>query len=167
MALFLTLVLAGAAQAQQPAEQPAAAPGPVVIPRDTPVYLMVLNEVSTKNATVGQRFQLIVREPVIVGQTIVIAENARAWGEVTAATEAGAAGKSGKLSARLLHVVTPHGPVALTGTPTNSGPGGATQTVLGVLGLGPFGLFARGTNAKLKAGEYFTGYVTADTPLPR
>ena len=32
---------------------------------------------------------------------------------------------------------------------------------MGVIGLGPFGLFARGNNAKLKAGDIFNGYFDA------
>jgi hypothetical protein len=36
-----------------------------------------------------------------------------------------------------------------------------------VLALGPLGLFARGNNAKIKAGELMTGFVDQDTELPR
>jgi hypothetical protein len=161
-ALSATPGFAQSAPAAVPPPQPAAS---FSIPRETPVHLMVLNEVSTKNARPGDRFVLIVQEPVIVNNRVVIAENARAWGVVEDARESGAAGKSGRLSARLLHVEGRHGLVPLSGTAASAGPGGATQTVLGIVGLGPFGLFARGSNAKLKAGDSITGYVAADTPV--
>jgi hypothetical protein len=137
-----------------------------VLPRDTPVHLMVLTEVSTKKARPGDRFRLLVREPVLIDGRVAISVNAAAIGEVVSATESGALGKSGKLAARLVHVEGPAGPIPLTGTTEENGPGGATQTVLGVVGLGVVGLFARGTNAKLKAGDQLTGYVAADTQLP-
>lgn len=146
---------------------PPAPPQLVTLKHETPVHLMVLNEVSTKSAKPGDRFTLLVREPVIVDGLVVIAENAKAYGEVIEAKESGAVGKSGRLSARLLHVDGKYGPINITGTSGSEGPGGATQAVLGIIGLGVLGLFARGTNAKLKAGQSLTGYIANDVRLPR
>ncbi len=159
-----------------PAQSPSAMPSPAestgqtapipqaIIPRETPVHLMILNEVSTKTARAGDRFVLVVQEPVIVNNQIVIPENAKAWGVVEEASESGAVGKAGRLLAKLLHVEGRNGLIPLSGTTASAGPGGATQTVLGIIGLGPLGLFARGSNAKLKAGESITGYVSQDVP---
>lgn len=137
----------------------------LMLPARTPVRLMVLNEVSTKIAKPGDRFVLLVDEPVIVEDRIVIPVNAKAFGEVRIASESGVVGKSGNLVAKLLYVETSHGRVTLDGSPASAGESGTTQTVLGVLALGPLGLFARGNNAKLKAGETLTGYVAEDVPI--
>lgn len=133
-----------------------------IIPRETPVHLMFLNEGSTKTARAGDRFVLVVQEAVVVNDEILIPENAEAWGVVEETRESGAAGKAGRLSAKLVHVEGRNGLIPLSGSTASAGPRGATQTVLGVLGLGPLGLFARGSNAKLKAGESITGYVAED-----
>jgi hypothetical protein len=165
--LLLQSVAGCAAEVEGGAVPPAALAMPSaalvsMLPARTPVRLMVLNEVSTKTAKPGDRFPLVVDEPVIVGDRIVIPVNAKAWGEVSTASESGGAGKSGKLLARLLFVETAVGHVALDGSPASAGESGTVQTVLGVLALGPLGLFARGNNAKLKAGETLTGYVASD-----
>ncbi|PTQ13320.1 hypothetical protein CLG96_04255 [Sphingomonas oleivorans] len=143
--------------------QPASvAPSTLLVDRDTMIRLMVVNEVTTKTAKAGDRFLLRVDEAVVVDGVTVIPVGTKAWGEVVSAEESGVVGKSGKLSARLLNIELPSGTVALRGDNATAGAGGTGETVMGVLGLGPFGLLARGNNAKLKAGEIFNGYPATD-----
>ncbi|SDD61023.1 hypothetical protein SAMN05444678_11730 [Sphingomonas sp. YR710] len=123
---------------------------------------MVVNEVSTKVARAGDRFVLRVDEDLEIGGIKIVPVGAKAWGEVLGAEESGAVGKAGKLTARLLYVDLPDGRLPLRGEQADSGPGGTGATVLAVVGLGVFGLFTRGTNAKLKAGQIFNGYVAED-----
>jgi hypothetical protein len=137
-------------------------PGTVLVERDTIVRLMVVNEVSTKVARAGDRFVLRVDEDLEIGGIKIVPVGAKAWGEVLGAEESGAVGKAGKLTARLLYVDLPDGRLPLRGEQADSGPGGTGATVLAVVGLGVFGLFTRGTNAKLKAGQIFNGYVAED-----
>lgn len=150
----------------------AAVPAPPVIPplllrRDTPVHFMVINEVTTKTHRAGHRFKLRVDKPVIVDGDIVIAVGATAWGEVTAATGSGNVGKSGKLEAKLLYVESQGLQIPINGNNAAKGAGGGGETALGVLALGPLGLFAKGNNAKIKAGELMTGFVEQDIEIPR
>ena len=58
-------------------------------------------------------------------------------------------------------------PRSISGSNTAKGAGGGAETALGVLALGPFGLLAKGNNAKIKAGELMTGFVEQDTEIPR
>lgn len=144
-------VLPSLASAQVPA---------IAVRPDTRVRLMVLNEVSTRTTRPGERFVLRVDEDVVVDGATVIPVGSKAWGEVLAASGSGVAGRSGKLSARLLYVEVRGDRVPISGEASSAGNGGTTETVLGVLALGPLGLLARGNNAKLKAGDIFNGYIT-------
>ena len=154
--------------AAEPATAPAA---PVVLPlilrRDTPIHFMVINEVTTKTHRAGHRFKLCVDKPVIIDGIVVIAVGATAWGEVTAATGSGNVGKSGKLEAKLLYVESRGLQIPISGNNAAKGAGGGGETALGVLALGPLGLFAKGNNAKIKAGELMTGFVEQDVEIPR
>lgn len=178
------LMLAAAAQAA-PADEaaPAAVTAelivaePVVVPpepaasalvlrRDTPIHFMVVSEVTTKTHIAGHRFKLRVDKPVSVDGVMVIPVGTTAWGEVLEAEKSGNAGKSGTLSAKLLYVDVGGIQVPISGSNDAKGSSGTGETVLGVFALGPLGLFAKGNNAKIKAGELMTGFVEQDTAMP-
>ncbi|MDJ0642525.1 MAG: hypothetical protein QNJ15_06895 [Erythrobacter sp.] len=135
------------------------------IPRDTPVRLMVLNEVSTKDHEPGHKFKLRVDKPVLVEGREVIPVGAIAWGELLTAEKSGNVGKSGKLSAKLLYLDLDGREIPIEGETSSDGKSGKGETILGVIGLGVFGLFAKGNNAKLKAGEKITAFVAEDVML--
>ncbi len=146
----------------EPASAPALQPT-LVLRRDTPVHLMVMNEVSTKERSVGYRFKLRVNEPVIVSGVIVVPAGTLAYGEVTSAESSSNVGKSGRLSARLLNIDLRGRAIGISGETTANGKSGTGEVVAAVLGLGLLGLFAKGNNAKIKAGELMTGFTTEDT----
>jgi hypothetical protein len=141
---------------------PSAPAGTILIERDTVVRLMVLHEVSTRNAKPGDRFVLRVDEPVVAGGATVIPVGTKAWGEVLDAKKSGSVGKGGRLSARLLHIDVGGEQVPISGESRSKGEKGSTQVAMGMLGLGPLALFAPGNHAKLKAGEIFSAYLEAD-----
>jgi hypothetical protein len=138
----------------------------IVVPRDTPVHLMVLSEVTTKTHSAGHRFKLRVIEPVIIDGKVVIPIGAVAWGQVTNAEGSGNLGKSGSLEAELLYLEAGGTQVRIDGQTRSEGNDGTAETVMGVLGLGIFGLFAKGNNAKIKAGEKFTAFTVEDSLIP-
>ena len=137
----------------------------IKIPKDTPVHLMVLNEVSTKEHGVGHRFKLRVNKPVKIDNVVAIPVGAIGWGEITNAERSGNLGKSGKLQARLLYVEVGGTNIEISGDTADKGNSGTGETIIGVIGLGVFGLFAKGNNAKLKAGEMMTAFTVEDTLL--
>jgi hypothetical protein len=145
---------------------PASAPvvqSTLLLRRDTPVHLMVMNEVSTKERSAGYRFKLRVNEPVIVSGVIVVPAGTLAYGEVMSAESSGNVGKSGRLSARLLNIDLDGRAIGISGETTANGKSGTGEVVAAVIGLGLVGLFAKGNNAKIKAGELMTGFTTEDT----
>lgn len=165
--------LASAAQAA-PVDEPVAvaiAAEPVtpafLLRRDTPIHFMVVSEVTTKTHLAGHRFKLRVDKPVIIDGVVAIPVGATAWGEVLAAKKSGNVGKAGSLEAKLLYVESGGIQIPVSGTNSAKGAGRGGETALGIFALGPFGLFAKGNNATIKAGELMTGFVERDTEIPR
>ena len=165
------LMLAGGVAAASPQSPDAAAPlaaaaRPIAptLPVGTEVELMVTKEVNSRSAKAGDRIKLRVNAPVRAGDQVLIPVGTSAWGEVTAVSGTGAAGRSGRLSMRLLHIDSPAGPVPLTGTSDARGDGSTAGVVLGVLAWGVLGLLNKGDNALIKAGDVIRGYVTAPSP---
>lgn len=163
---------AATVETSPPAEPvPAIAAGPAIAPlvlkRDTPIHFMVVSEVTTKTHSQGHRFRLRVDKPVFVDGVLALPVGTTAWGEVLAAKKSGNAGKSGSLEARLLYVDVEGYRVPISGNNAAKGAGGGAETALGIIALGPLGLFAKGNNAKIKAGELMTGFVEQDTAIPR
>ena len=137
-------------------------PGALVLPKQTMVRLMVLNEVNSREARPGTRFVLRVDENVVVGGTVVIPVGARAWGEVTAVSANKALGKPGSVGARLLYVEANGDRVALTGEENSRGNAGGDKMAMASAAFGPFALLTKGNIGKLKAGFIFNGYVAAE-----
>ena len=137
-----------------------AAPAAVLqVPGGTEIKLMVLKEVNSRDAKPGERFKLRVNEAVSINGAIVIPIGAYAWGEVMNVSGTGVAGGKGHLSAKLLYVETPSGPLPISGTQGAEGRGNTAGVVIGVLSLGLAGLLMKGGNALLKAGDILIGYV--------
>ncbi len=138
---------------------------PVILRRDTPVHLMVLNEVSTKEHEPGHRFKLRVNKPLMVDGLEAIPAGALAWGKLTDASKSGNAGKSGTLSAVLTHIEHDGMIIPIEGEASADGKSGKGETLLGVLAMGPLGLFAKGNNAKIKAGEKMVAFIAQDVVI--
>ncbi len=136
----------------------------ITLTRDTPVSLMAINEVSTANVSPGTRFKLRVHQPIIVDGATIIPVGTLAYGEVVTATGSGGLGKSGTMTARLLHIQLGNAEIPLEGDTSAKGTG-AGSAGIAVIFAGVSGLFHRGNNAKIKAGELLNGFVREDVVL--
>lgn len=143
-------------------EVPAALAGKLLVPKNTMVRLMVLREVNTRQKKPGDRFVLRVDEPVVVNGVTVVPVGAKAWGEVTMVKENGAAGSSGKIAARLLHIDAGDAKVPLEGEDQSKGAGSGNRVAMGVIGFGILGLLIKGNEGKLKGGHIFNGYTAEE-----
>lgn len=146
-----------------PAPDHTSPPAPLLVTllRDTPVELMALREVSTADAGAGTRFKLQVNKPVTVNGRTIVPAGAVAFGEVVTASDAGGLGKSGRMTARLLYIQLADTQIALDGEISAKGTGAGSAGVA-VLFAGVTGLFHRGNNAKIKAGEILAGFIRDD-----
>lgn len=140
------------------------AAGQLVLRRDTPVQLMATKEISTSDATAGQMFKLRVNSPLEVDGRIVVPVGATALGQVTSASDSGGLGKSGRMTAKLLHIQLGDVQIPLEGETSAKGTGAGSAGVA-ILFTGWAGFFHRGNNAKIKAGEILTGFVAEDVIL--
>lgn len=149
-------------------EPPTIAPmaPPIVAPPGSKVELMIINEVTTKTAKPGDRFLLKLAQPLVAGDRVLIPRGVPAWGEVTETKVNGMAGRSGKLATRLLYIEFNGDKLPLSGTPAHAGQGGNLQIVMATLALTPWGLFAKGNNAKLKAGDVVPAFLVNAFPAP-
>jgi hypothetical protein len=136
-------------------------PVPTALAPGTAVRLMILREVNSRTAKPGDRIRLRVVEPVLVDGVIRVPVGATAWGEVVGVEANGAVGKSGRLSARLLHLDTPDGSVPLGGEHSDKGNTGGAALALAIVGFGILGLLHQGDSGRLKAGDLITGRVMA------
>jgi hypothetical protein len=127
--------------------------------RGTDVELMVVKEVNSRSAKIGDRFKLRVNSPIMSDGAVIIPIGTMAWGEVISAQGTSAAGGRGQISLRLLHLDTRWGPVALSGTKGAEGDANTGGVILGVLGFGLLGLLNKGGNATFKAGDIIHGYI--------
>ena len=118
-----------------------------------------------KKLRVGQHFRLSVIEPVTVGGQIVIPAGAPAMGEVTEVRNKGMWGKSGHLTASLLHVSVNGRQIRLSGTFDDKGVTGTAGVVAAVAFVPVVGFFTTGTSAKIASGSQVKGFIGEDVPL--
>jgi hypothetical protein len=126
---------------------------------------MVLKEINSRTARLGDRFKLRVDEPIYINGAPVVPVGSTAWGEIASVEKNGAVGKGGRLGAKLLYLDLPSGHVPLRGEYADRGDGNGAGVVLAVVGFGLLGLLTGGDSARMKAGDTFTGYVDAP-PTP-
>ena len=167
--MILLAVAAQAAAAVLTPVSPVSSAPPVptvILTKDTPVELMAPTEVSTADATPGMIFKLRVNRPVQVNGVTVVPVGTPAFGQVTSAVDSGGLGKSGRMTAKLLSIRLGSTEIPLDGETSAKGTGAGSAGVA-VLFTGVGGLFHRGNNAKIKAGELLVGYVAQDVSIPR
>lgn len=175
--LYLSLMIlsaTGAAAQSVPAAEPPAtseAASPATNPATGPLLkLMVWNEVSTRTAKPGDRFLLRLDNAVTTGDQLVIPRGARAWGEVISASQSGMGGKAGRLETRLLHIEVGDRLLKIAAVKPDGlkdkGRDGSLQIVLATAALTPWGPFARGNNARLKAGAMIDAVLVEDQAPP-
>jgi hypothetical protein len=132
--------------------------------RDTPVELMATSEIRSDKALPGTIFKLRVNKPVIVDGKIVVPIGAWAYAEVVASKSSSGLGKSGTMSTKLNYLQIGEAQIPLEGEATTKGSGAGSAGVA-ILLSGWAGLFHRGNNAKLKAGELVNSFVAEDVLL--
>lgn len=143
---------------------PVAAHGTVVLPRDTPVVLLATSEIRSDKAAAGTLFKLRVQQPIRAGGGIVVPIGTAAFGQVVSAEGSGGLGKNGAMDVKLRYIQLGDARIPIDGEKAARGVG-AGSAGMAVLFVGVAGLFHRGNNAKIKAGELLSGFVSEDVTL--
>lgn len=139
-----------------PSPAPSIKYAPQVVAPGTPIRLMFLKEINSRNAVPGQQFKMRVNEPVFMNGQAVIPVGITAWGEVVSFDSSGAVGKGGKLGIRMLYLDLPEGRFPLKGEANQRGSGNGAGLALAIVGFGIFGLFSAGDSARFKGGDQLT-----------
>jgi hypothetical protein len=135
-----------------------------LLTHDTPVELMAITEVSTATARPGTVVRLRVNKPIDLPGHGVIPVGTPAFGEVVTAKDAGGLGKSGTMTARLVRIQFGDAVIPLDGDLSAKGRGSGSAATA-IVFVGVMGLFHRGNNAKIKAGEIVSAFVSEDVTL--
>ena len=134
----------------------------VKVPVGTPVTLSLLQEVSSKTATVGQRVMFTVAADVNIEGKTVIKQGASAIGEVTAASSVGMVGSAGELTVTL-HTVTAADSTMIPISATKGAQGQsklATSVAISALCC-IFALFMKGKDVTFAQGTIYDAYTLA------
>ncbi len=110
-------------------------------------------ELNSKTAKMGDRFNVSVVSDVTSNGLVVIPAGTRGVGEVTYMTKKGSFGKSGKMEIELKHLELAGQRVPITGKYRQEGEGGTTATVVTAVLVGVFSAFVTGTSAVIPQGR--------------
>lgn len=140
-------------------------PAGAVLPEGTAVPLRTLEEITSREAKVGDRFNLEVSGDVTLNGKVVIPAGTPAVGEITKVSKKGMFGKSGKLETRLLYAKVGNQQIRIGGKNKDAGSGGTAATVGALLFIWPAAFFITGKSAVLPPGTQATGYLESDLPV--
>jgi hypothetical protein len=144
---------------------PVAAPGKLILKEGEEVKLKFVDDLSSKTAEDGDSVNLVLDEPLKVGDVVVVKAGAKAVGTVTNSKKAGMLGRAGELNIRLEHLKAGDDRVRLRGSKGKEGEGKEGTAVALTVLFGPIGLIKHGKNVEVKAGTPLTAYVDQDIAL--
>jgi hypothetical protein len=141
--------------APDPALPAATPPAPIccALPDGTLVELAIGEPLTSKTAQRGQRFKLLLAEPLRLGDTVVLPAGTEGVGEIIHADRARAAGKPGELLLAARFLQGPDGEIKLRGMKLGgSGKDHGTAAMAVATALGPVGFFVRGGQIEIETG---------------
>jgi len=119
----------------------------------TLVELAIGEPLTSKTAQRGQRFKLLLAEPLRLGDTVVVPAGTEGVGEVIHADHARAAGKPGELLLAARFLQGPAGEIKLRGMKLGGSGKDRGNAAMGVaIGLGPLAFLVRGGQIEIPEG---------------
>lgn len=147
------------------ATSPAPTSGKLMLKEGEEIHLKFADDISSKTANEGDPVNLVLDEPIKIGDVVVVKEGAKAVATVTNAKKAGMMGKAGELNIRLEHLKAGDERVRLRGSKGKEGQGKEGTAVALTVLFGPIGLIKHGKNVEVKAGTPLVAYVDQDVAL--
>jgi hypothetical protein len=160
---------------QSSAQGPVAPAQKFVLEDGTPVKLVLSQNVSSADATVGQTVSFEVVDDVLVDGIVVVPKGSTAWATVTAAEHKKTMGRGGKLDMNIDKVRLADGSKTLLEATKNAKGGGHTGAMTGAIvatslilwPAAPFFLFIHGKDITIPKGTALTAFVQGDDVLDR
>jgi hypothetical protein len=145
---------------------PAAVEQTVTVPEGTEFPLRLDETLSSKQATEGDRFAVVLDDDVNLGNGVILRAGYRGVGEVVEARDNGMLGKTGKLNIRINYLRVGDQRIRLR---ANKGAKGGTNTgaqVVSVVLFWPVAPFIKGKNTSIKKGTVLSAFTDQDVQLP-
>jgi hypothetical protein len=159
-----------------PASQSPATPAQRFVLEDgTPVKLVLSQNVSSADATVGQTVSFEVVEDILVDGIVVVPKGSTAWATVTEAQHKKTMGRGGKLDMNIDKVRLADGSKTLLAATKNAKGGGHTGAMTGAIvatslilwPAAPFFLLIHGKDITIPKGTALTAFIQGDDVLDR
>src|SRR5271163_347827 len=162
-------------QSQPPAQNVTTPVQKFILEDGTPIKLVLCQNVSSADATVGQTVSFEVVEDVLVDGIIVVPKGSTAWATVTAAEHKKTLGRAGKLDMNIDKVRLADGSKTLLAATKSAKGGGHTGAMTGAIvatslilwPAAPFFLFIHGKDITIPKGTALTAFVQGDDVLDR
>ena len=135
----------------------------ITLPEGTPVYLEFRDNLSSKSAIEGQRFNLRVEDAVVVDGQVLIPRDSTAVGTVAAAQKRRMLGRQGELNLILSYAIVNGQRIPLRGSKSQEGKRKVGAAAALTVAFGGLGLLKRGKDVEIPAGTPITGYVDVST----
>lgn len=153
---------------------PVSAPAPVtasavhcLLPRDTPVTIEIEDAVDSSVAAEGDRFRVVLAEPISVGGAVLVKAGASGSGEVIHARRAKGAGKAGELIVTARYLEFGATRARLRGfTMGGAGQSEAEGAFVVAMFTGPLGFAVKGGELVLPVGRRASARLADDVVLP-
>lgn len=135
---------------------------PIVLAEGTPVNVVTVKEVTTKDAKPNDPVEFTVAEDLVVNGQVIVRKRTAAIGSVINAEKGGYMGKSGKLAVQVESTTTRDGkPLKLRAAKGREGDDKTTSTMVLSM-ISPAFLFRKGSEAKITPGTVVTVYVAEE-----
>jgi hypothetical protein len=137
-------------------------PEPIVLPFNTPVTVMLDEELSSKIAKSGDEFSVTVLDDVRIGETVIIPSGTQGLGEVRFANDRGGFGRAGLLDVSLRYIDLGDHKLPLRGRFRQEGKNNNGATVATWIAVGVFSGFIKGKEGVLLKGQQLKGRTASD-----
>lgn len=130
------------------------------------VRLILMEDISSSTAHSGDRLNFTVAEEVKVGDAVVIAKGATAWGAIDEAQKKQFLGRGGRLTMRMEYVKAVNSQnVRIRATAGREGDDKLGKTVVVALLAGPFALLVKGKDVAMPKGTEYAAYIDEDKEI--
>jgi hypothetical protein len=138
----------------------------ITIPTGATLQLSLMETISSDKATVGQNVKFIVMNNLIIKKEVVIAGSSIAIGQIVTVEENGMFGKPGTIGIMLKSVNAVDGTnVPISASRVIKGDDKTTEALVVTLILCIFGLFIRGGDAEMQAGNLIEATVVGNIDI--
>ncbi len=134
----------------------------IVLPFNTPIMVMLNEELSSKFAKPGDEFSVTVLDDVKIDETVVIPSGSQGFGEVRFANDNGGFGRAGLLDVTLRHIELGDHKIPLRGRFRQEGKNNNGATIATWVAVGVFSGFIKGKEGVLLKGQELKGRTASE-----